>query len=197
MLDTNPILIGYFPKQVVTWPDWPAAGRVTEVCSVSEHVSAGPEGWLDRWAHNDMWAYDDEQAAWAVVPCGPSNADFRMFAYRLFPVVFDKGRQQPFAIPPLAVQPLPAGYRLLGCDVVSRCGGSSFECSPLSCNDAARMTQVNGHCLLDDPAEAFRLAVRFSREEGAEPGPYYVVEVWRREDASTNSQAGGGPTDGQ
>ncbi len=41
--------------------------------------------------------------------------------------------------------------------------------------------KVNEHCLLDDAAEAFRLAVPFSREEGAEPGPYFVVEVWRRE----------------
>ena len=44
--------------------------------------------------------------------------------------------------------------------------------------------EVNEHCLVDDPADAFRLAARFSRlEEGYEPGPYNVVEVWRREAA--------------
>jgi hypothetical protein len=66
--------------------------------------------------------------------------------------------------------------------VVSRSCGSSFECSPLSCNGAAERVEVNEYCLVDDPAEAFRLAALFSRlEEGYEPGPYFVVEVWRRE----------------
>src|SRR5438309_372985 len=99
----EPTLIGYFPKQVVTHPDW-LEGRVKEVCSVSEHVSPGPEGWIDRWAHNEMWAFDDEQAAWGVVAGGPSNTAYRMFAYRLYPVQFDGGEQRPFAIPPLTVQ---------------------------------------------------------------------------------------------
>ncbi len=177
----HPTLIGYFPKRVAAAPDWLRAEGVKEVCSVSECVSPGPEGWIDRWAHNAMWAFDDEQAAWDVVPGGPSNADFQMFAYLLFPVEFDKGQQKAFAIPPLAVQPLHARYRRLGYDVVSRSMGSSFECSPLSCNYAARQVKVNEYCLLDDAAEAFRLAVLFSREEGAEPGPYFVVEVWRHE----------------
>jgi hypothetical protein len=176
----EPTLIGYFPKQVVPASDWFKARRVSEVCSVSGHVSPGPPEWMDRWAHNQMGAFDDEQVAWGVVPGGPANTAYHMLAYRQFPVVFDHGEQRPLAIPPLAVRPLSAGYRRLGYDVVSRCGGYAFECSPLSCNYAAEMTTVNEHCLVDDAAEAFRLAVRFSREEGAEPGPYYVVEVWRR-----------------
>ncbi len=64
----EPMLIGYFPKQVATRPDWLEADRVKEVCSVRECVSAGPDGWVSRWAHNGMWAFDDEQAAWGVVP---------------------------------------------------------------------------------------------------------------------------------
>lgn len=179
----EPTLIGYFPKRVVAAPDWLQAEGVKEVCSVSECVSPGPEGWIDGWAHNEMWAFDDEQAAWGVVPGGRSNPDYRMFAYRLFPVEFDGGEQRPFAIPSLGVRPLADHYRRLGDDVVSRTCGSTFECAPLSCNYAARQVKVNEHCLLDDAAEAFRLAVPFSREEGAEPGPYHVVEVWREEAA--------------
>src|SRR4051794_22189827 len=178
----EPTLIGYFPKNIATCPEWLEAAGVREVCSVSGCVSPGPEGWINHWAHNEMWAYDDEQSAWGVVPGGQSNPAYRMFAYRMFPVEFDKGRQRPSDIPPLAVRPLPAGYRRLGYDVVSRSCGSTFECSPLSCNYAARQVKVNGHRLLDDAAEAFRLAVPLSREEGAEPGPYFVVEVWRREE---------------
>lgn len=180
----EPTLIGYFPKKVATCPDWLDAAGVKEACSVSECVSPGPDGWINRWAHNEMWAYDDEQAAWGVVPGGRSNPDYQMFAYRLFPVVFDGGEQRLFVIPPLAVRPLSSSYRRLGYDVVSRTCGSTFECSPLSCNYAARQVKVNEHCLLDDAVEAFSVAVAFSREEGAEPGPYFVVDVWRREAAS-------------
>jgi hypothetical protein len=191
----EPTLIGYFPKQVATASDWFTTRGVKELCSVSEHLSPGPAGWIDRGAHNEMAAFDDEQAAWGVVPGGPANATYQLLAYRLFPVQFDRGQQRPFAVPPLAVQPLPDAYRRLGYDVVSRCGGYLFECSPLSCNYAADMTRVNEHCLVDDPAEAFRLAALFSQEEGAEPGPYYVVEVWRREEdgASKGERDGRGP----
>ena len=45
---------------------------------------------------------------------------------------------------------------------------------------------MNRHCLVDDLAEAFRLAALFSRTEGGyEPGPYHVLEVWRQEVAAS------------
>jgi hypothetical protein len=178
----EPILIGYFPKHVVACPDGLKAGRVKEVCSVSGCISRSPEDWIDRWLHNDLWVFNDEQTAWAVVQDGASNPDYTLFAYRLFPIEFQDGEQRPFPIPPLAVQPLPDTYSRLGNDAVSRWAGSSFECSPLSCNYAAAQFPVNEFCLLDDLAEALRLATLFSREEeGYEPGPYHVVEVWRQE----------------
>lgn len=181
----EPTLIGYFPKQVVATPDWLEAAGVKEVCSVSECISPGPDGWINHWAHNDTWAFDDEAAAWAVVPDGSSNAAFRMCAYRLFPVQFAGGEQRPFAISSLAVRPLSDDYRRLGYDVVSRSCGTTFECSPLSCNHAANRVKVNAHCLVDDRDEAFRLAALFSRpQEGYEPGPYFIVEVWRQEEGS-------------
>ncbi len=176
----EPTLIGYFPKHVIPRPDWLKAESVKEVCSVSECVSPGPEGWIDRWCHNDLWVFDDERAAWAVVPGGPSNPDFRLLAYRLFPLEFTGGESQPFPISPLSVQPLPVSYRRLGYDVVSRSCGNAFECSPLSCNGAAEHHGVNEHCLVDDLEEALRLGALFSRaEEGYEPGPYFIVEVWQ------------------
>lgn len=181
----GPTLIGYFPKRVAAAPDWLEAAGVKEVCSVSECLSPGPEGWINRWLHNEMFAFDDEQIAWGMVPGGSSDATFRMFASCLFPVQFDGGEQVPFAIPPLAVRSLPDGYRRLGYDVVSRSCGLTFECSPLTCNYAANKVKVNEHCLVDCCDEAFRLAALFSRpEEGYEPGPYFVVEVWRREEGS-------------
>jgi hypothetical protein len=182
----DPTLIGYFPKHILPRPDWLKVELVKEVCSVSECVSPGPEGWIDHWAHNDLWVFNDERAAWGVVPEGRSNPGFHLFAYRLFPVEFVGGKSRPFPIPPLSVQPLPDGYRWLGYDVVSRWCGSSFECSPLSCNHAAEHHAVNEHCLVADLADALRLGALFSRvENGYEPGPYFIVEVWRRESEVT------------
>jgi hypothetical protein len=115
-----------------------------------------------------------------VVPGGRANRDFVLFAYRMFPVRFEEGKQRPFPIPHLEAQPLPAGYCRLGYDAVSYDGSSTFGCSPLSCNHAAEYVAVNSHCLVEYLADAFRLAALISRaEEGYEPGPYHVVEVLR------------------
>ncbi len=42
----------------------------------------------------------------------------------------------------------------------------------------ANHVEVNRFCLVDTLGEAISLAERFSRGE-AEPGPYYVLNVWR------------------
>lgn len=99
-------------------------------------------------------------------------------AYRMFPVQFDESHQQPFEIPPLLVVPLPSSFERLGFDIVSRCD-SGFECSPLSCNHMAAEVSVNYYCLVNDVDIAFQLESEFEAA-GCEPGPYYVVEVWRQ-----------------
>ena len=114
-----------------------------------------------------------------------------LYAYRVFPVRFAAGTEEPFVFPRLTVEPLPAGYEPLGFDPVSRQMGNEFEHSPLSlcCNGWCYRVRVNRYCLLDDREEAFRLARRFSCDQfnaggqycgPAEPGPYFVVEVLRR-----------------
>jgi hypothetical protein len=170
-------LIGYFPKRTMKSPDWLKAAGVEEVCSVSTCVSKDPDGWIDRWLHNEMWAYDSPELAWSVVPA-TARGEFNLYAYQMFPVEFVEGKQRPFAIPPLHVQPLSGSFERLGYDAVSRSVGSCFECSPLSCNHKATQVPTNRHCLLDDAATAFRMALEFEAG-GGEPGPYYVVEVWR------------------
>ena len=158
-------------------PDWLKAAGVNEVCSVSTCVSGAPDGWIDQWRHNEMWAYDTPELAWSVVP-EAARSEFDLYAYLMFPVQFDEG-QQPFEIPPLTVAPLPSSFERLGIDVVSRSCGSSFECSPLSCNHMAEHVAVSRYCLVDEPDVAFGLAADFEAG-GCEPGPYYVVEVWRQ-----------------
>ena len=159
-------------------PDWLKAAGVDEVCSVSICVSDGPDGWLNQWRHNEMWAYDTPELALSVVP-DAARGEFDLYAYQMFPVQFAEGQQQPFVFPPLHVAPMPSSFERLGFDVVSRSGGSNFECSPLSCNHMAEHVAVSRHCLVDDAAVAFQLAAEFEAG-GCEPGPYCVVEVWRQ-----------------
>ncbi len=174
----TPTLIGYFPKLTMKRPDWLKSVGVEEVCSVSTCVSGAPDGWIDQWRHNEMWVYDTPELAWSVVP-EIGRGVFDLYAYQMFPVQFAKGQQQPFEIPSLQVAPLPSSFERLGFDIVSRSHGNTFECSPLSCNHMAEHIAVSRHCLVDDVDVAFRLAAKF--EAGScEPGPYYVVEVWRQ-----------------
>ena len=179
----TPTLIGYFPKRTHKRPSWLQAESVEEVCSVSECISESPDGWIDHWLHNEMYVYDTPELAESVVP-GSARGEFDMYAYRMFPVLFNEGQQQPFEFPPLHVEPLPESFERLGFDIVCRSCGHSFECSPLSCNGMAKNVAVNRHCLLANAAVAFQLAAEFEAG-GCEPGPYCIIEVWRQRPDAT------------
>ncbi len=173
------VLIGYFPKRAAARPEWLQAPAVREICSVSECIANGPEGWINRWTHNELWLYDTQQLAESVIPAGSEGDAFRIYAYRLLPILFRARNQEPLDLPGMTVQPLPASFVSLGFDVVSRSVGTAFECSPLSCNGMATQFEVNEYCLVSSPEVALELARWFANEE-PEPGPYVVVEVLRR-----------------
>jgi hypothetical protein len=173
----EPILIGYFPKRSAVPTDWTSNPAVKELCSVSECLAAGPPDWIQAWQHNALGRFDSPGIARGLVP--PASMDrYRIYGYRLWPRRWVEGQAEAFTPPPIAVTPLPPSFERLGVDVVSSSTGSGFECSPLSCNHLAAEVPVNQYCLLDTMAEALDLAAR-AESIGAEPGPYYVVEVWR------------------
>jgi hypothetical protein len=169
-------LIGYFPKRLTPRPAWIEAPHVREICSVSGCIAAGPEGWIQRWTHNELWVYSTRAAAWAVVDPA-QRGSFALHAYRLLPTLFGADREELLPLPALDVEPLPDAFSSLGFDAVGRSSGG-FECSPLSCNNMARETCVNEHCLAASLPEAIALARRFAAG-GVEPGAYCVVEVLR------------------
>ncbi len=173
----TPQLIGYLPKVRTRRPEWLKGPNVEEICSVSYCIAHAPPGWIDRWLHNELGFYDQPDLAWSVVP-DESRHDYSLFAYKLFPVYFERGEQRLVELPVLSVEPLPACFSRLGCDVVSRSVGIYFECSPLSCNGLAEGYAVNRYCLADTEAEGLVMAQEFSLSE-PEPGPYYLIEVWR------------------
>ena len=173
----SPKLIGYFPKRTIKRPDWLACFNVEEICSVSDCISKAPVGWIDQWRHNECWAFDTQELAWSVV-AADARSEFELYAYKMFPVRFDRGQKVAIDFPTLDVEPLASSFERLSYDAVSRSCDSTFECSPLSCNGMAKEFAVNRYCLIDTETEGFRIAREFSVSV-PEPGPYYLLEVWR------------------
>ncbi|MBI1299470.1 hypothetical protein GC175_31465 [bacterium] len=172
------ILVGYFPKRTLVRPPWVHADQVEEIASVSGCISAGPPGWIDCRRHNDYWFFNSMEEACTVL--GDDRVYFDMYAYKLYPIVAHQGVVHPIQVNLPPAVPIDGDFHLLGYDAVSRSLGSSFECSPLSCNDAARDHAVNRYCLFESYTTALAGAVEFSAGR-YEPGPYYVFEVYRRD----------------
>lgn len=180
MTQTELRLVGYFAKNTKVPVGWTASDHVKEICSISDCVNSSPPGWIDHWLHNDWGFFNTVMDARLVVPSG--SAEYAVFAYRLLPVRFARGKAEPLKIDELTVEQVPPTFVSLGFDVVNKVYSAFFECSPLSCNYLANEVAVNEFCLIDDFGQAVSLADRCSREE-PEPGPFYVLEVLR--DAST------------
>jgi hypothetical protein len=169
---------GYFAKRIEPKPEGLDAPGAVEICSVSDHISRAPDGWVKHWLHNGLGWYDRPSDAVTVVPAD-QRAAFRVFAYRIYPAFFRHGSQHEFDVPSdVRPEPIPHTFRSLGFDSVNRQpeAGFQFECSPLSCNAMAAAYVVNTHCLFGSLEEAIAGATRFSIEE-PEPGDYYVIEV--------------------
>lgn len=180
----QPILIGYSAKQQVPsqeWRKWITNPVVSEIASLSHCVSKPPEGWVERWQHNDVGLYDSDSAARSVCPEGTR---FDLYAYAAIPLLFNHEGTDTLDLD-VTCEPISEKYRMLGYDVV--CWESpllhgkclpSFGCSPLSCNGMANHISVNQRCLVDKLELAIRLP-RFFWRRKCEPGPYVIVQVWR------------------
>jgi hypothetical protein len=193
-------LVGYFPKRRLTrsrwvspYPDHPDVGfpafkPVEEICSVSDCIAQGPTGWRDQGKHNYYDMYNNAQLAWSVVPV-EARADFELFAYRLYLVEFEDGREEPMEEWwELTVESMPGSFVRLGWDAVVGGNHRGFGCSPMSCNagsDIVEIANKNRYCLVSTEAEGIALARHFSICQ-PEPGPYCVVEVWRQAWASAD-----------
>jgi hypothetical protein len=169
---------GYFARRVMPKPHSLSAAAVREICSVSECMSPGADGWIRRWRHNGLGWFNSVADAVGVIPDG-QHAHYRLFAYRIHPEVFRAGRRLSFA-PPADVkpEPMPDGFQRLGFDSASKSSELTLclECSPLSCNEMAMEMSANAHCLFETLGEAIAGAQRFAVEQ-PEPGDYFVVEV--------------------
>ena len=172
------VFAGYFPKRIVSLGAWLKAPVMREIWSVSECISKGPPDWIEHWRHNDFGLFDSEEIAESIVPEG-DRGHYTIVAYRVWDRMFDGGEEVPApALPPALTEP-DARFSRVGFDAVARSGMTSFECSPLSCNGAARTFSANEKCLFQTAEEAIAGAKAFSKG-GWEPGPYWVVEILSR-----------------
>ena len=192
----TPTFLGYTLKRVAPVIDSLAGTPVIEICSVSNCISKRPEPperWK-RWLFNDSGWYNTP--ALAAADAEPGNS-FSAFAYELFPLEFEGDAIRPTTAAALLNTDrsrLPASpelaYQFIGFDAVSVRRAipatantapmmAGFDHSPLSCNAQAPHHPVNQCCLLDDWNCAVAAATTFAREE-PEPGPYYILGVYRR-----------------
>lgn len=195
-------LVGYFSKRrpirsrwTPRYPDDPNVGYdfsgapvsapVDEVCSVSDCIAQGPEGWRDQGKHNFYDMYNAPDLAWSVVPV-EVRSEFELFAYLLHLVEFEDGREEPMEQwCDLTVEPMPGSFVRLGWDAVQGGNHVGFGCSPLTCNNKAGnagievgIPRVNRYGLVSTEQDGIELARHFSITK-PEPGPYCVVDVWR------------------
>lgn len=180
----SPIFVGYFPKITAQKNDlktekgdiWLKNEIVEEICSVSDCISKGPEGWIDEWKHNVLGFYDTEESALSVIPDNQEKYD--LFAYKLYPIQFNEGKIVDYNVESNAIESL-GSYKFIGFDIVSKSEVDFFECSPLSCNNACEKYSVNKYCLIAQLENAYNACVEI--EQGRwEPGPYYLFEVFRK-----------------
>lgn len=185
----EPKFIGYFAMLTMKQPDWLKALQVEEICSASDCTGRTDWDWIDEWRHNAAWVFDSSELAWSVVP-QPLRGSCDMYAFRLFPVRYELGDRFSAPIPDVKPEPMDTSFTKLGYDLVSSSAGNCFEHSPLSCNGLATEVPTNRYCLLDTAEEAFALAPTLDvpgQPMRGEPGPYFIVEVWRQRREQTAS----------
>lgn len=167
---------GYLPKRSTPRPaDYDLPG-VHEIASVSNCITRTPE--IQVWLLNEVGFLNDLGTADRLIP-PDQRSEFEVYGYSILDQCFRNGVGEPWDVPRLECAAPGDDFEVLGFDAVSRSTSTFFECSPLSCNGAAKTIRVNSCCLLDSLEEAIVAARDFSSENW-EPGPYDVVEVRRR-----------------
>jgi ankyrin repeat protein len=184
----EPIWIGYQsrPQRLATeyWGQPIGTEHIAEVCCFGHATWMTGANFLACFTSERAIpkAYIDEE--------GHTTATY---AYRAYPLLFDTsgvprplkpsellGKRARRPRPPVLEHYTWLGYDVTECTIEQSWG---MGCSPLSpgCNSVAYEmgTIVNRYCLVDDLAAAYDLAILFGVQQ-PEPGPYIIVEVWRR-----------------
>ena len=173
---------GYMAKIIEHSPEWLAAPNVEDIHSVSGCVSEDFADYINYWKHNGYWLFDTPEVIRQVAEQNSINLDKTLlFYYEVYEYQFNETDENWEKFSPESTFTLnvkkPVSAKLEGFDVVTFSGGTSPECSPLSCNSLSEQIRTNSHCLLSSCEEAKELL-----EKGAfiecEPGPYRIFAVY-------------------
>jgi hypothetical protein len=170
----TPLFAGFFLKRAERSAETIQAPGVDRVRSVSECISKGPEGWVDRWVHNDLGFFDREETALSL---GSPSEGYELYAYTVYPLRWNEDGTVEEWRPAAAPEELPSNYKRIGYDIVSKSSSSFFECSPLSCNAGFKEFAVNEHCLFSD-LDSARAAIVQIATGNYEPGSYFLIGVY-------------------
>lgn len=180
--DKEPLLIGYFPKKPKKDIEMGKFPGAKEICSASLCFFEEPENWIDIWKHNECFLYGTPEIAFSIIQDYADKDDYDLYAFKQFPIKVENSNIIEEPIRCEANEPLPPDFIFLGFDAVSKHLSDQFGCSPLSCNYGAQAFKANEYCLFSSYDEALLAAKEFSTGKW-EPGPYYVVEVYRQRKA--------------
>jgi hypothetical protein len=199
----EPILLGYKlrtqrPMTMYQQSYGSTTSQIVEVCSF------GHTSWITGANVGTCYASEAEavDAAAIAAQLFPEDEDGQptdMYAYRVIPLLFGTLGVPQILQPSVLLsedsrtpEPLDSlRFTLLGYDITeySQDPNQPIEtgywpgCSPLSleCNGIALEigTHANKYCLVDSVAVACNYALSFGVQQ-PEPGPYVIVEVWRR-----------------
>jgi hypothetical protein len=175
------IPVGYMAMTVCRRPEWLKAAHVVDIHSVSGCFGGYfLSDYIPLWKHNGWWLFDSPKI---IRSMAAENAiglqGMSLFYYEAHEMEFTGEAWRLFSpepsIPVNIVQ--PSQKRLEGFDVVSFSGGSSPECSPLSCNGLAEELPTNSHCLFNSFSEA-ETSLSTGKFVKCEPGPYRIFAVY-------------------
>lgn len=157
--------------------------HVTDICSISDHISEAFSDLIPQWKHNGFWLFDTPEAAReAAQEIEADLSEATLFYYETLEFEFhEKTRAWRPVAPEQAFKTAvvePRGGKLVGFDVATFSAAWGAECSPLSCNGLALRTRVNQHCLFETLAMA-KTALESGLFDDSEPGPYRIVAVYR------------------
>lgn len=172
--------VGYIAKRVANNPEWLNAPQVTDVFSVSSHVSDDFADYINYWKHNGYWLFDTPEVIRTLARDNSIDLEgTTLFYYEAHKEEFDGKNWKAFAPEPSFPTNIvpPPRKQLAGFDVVTFSNRTSPECSPLSCNSMANELVTNAQCLFSTFEEA-KKNVDAGVFNNSEPGPYRIFAVY-------------------
>jgi len=172
---------GYMSKRIMdARADWLKTERVTDIYSVSGHMSEDFADYINFWKHNGYWFFDSPQVIADVARDNSIDlSGTKLLFYEVYEFEFDEGQWKEFQPEPSFKTDVvvPTEKTLEGFDVVTFSARTSAECSPLSCCALASEVETNAHCLLVSFERAKEL-LEAGSFTNTEPGPYRILAVY-------------------